>query len=389
MITVDRKQFSRAIELAGTVIERQNTIPALGTVKAVANGLLALEGTDLDTSTRAEIAYTGDTGTFCISSAAGVRSAVNAAGGEAVSLKPGDGNKLRIECGSLASNLAGNIDADDHPGAEPVSEEIFGCDIGTGEMAQIARVAAAISREKTRYYLNGICVSKVGEWLYRFAATDGHRLMWVDVPLPGATGEIPDATIIPRRPLEIAFNRFAKAKEAVRLSYGYATARNRRDGKLEIERKGMPRLSLASDLGGVRFSLTTKLIDGTYPDYSRVIPTGNDKFATLRRADLVQAIHALTPLSTEKMRAIKFTFTKGKIGLSLNSPDFGDSTFDVAAEHNADGLTIGFNGGYMLAMLAALRGDEVRFALADAGAPTLITDPADTAFGSVLMPMRV
>lgn len=387
MITVDRKEFSHALDLAATVVQRCNTIPILSTIKATANGSLTLESCDLGRFARVEMAYDGDEGEFVIAEPRGLRSAINAAGATETTLTKQD-KRLAVSCGAFDASLT-TMAADDHPAMERVQDERFGCDISATELRQIARVVPAISREETRYYLNGICVDKVSEWLYRFVATDGHRLFWVDVPLPGANGALDEKIIVPRAFLDVALARFVKAKEVIRLSFGGIAPTNQRGKTLDTSKGGSPRFALSADLGKLRFTLTTKLIDGNYPDYTRVIPTDATHVTRVKRRDLIQAIKALTPIATEKTRAVKLHFSEGKVRLSLRSPDNGDAGFEIASEGHAATIEIGFNGQYLLDCANSLTGDEVEFQMTDAGAATKIIDPADTAFGTVLMPMRV
>lgn len=388
MITVERNQLNRAIGFAANVIERRSTVPVLSTIKATANGSLSLEATDLDNYVTAELPYEGDHDSFCIPEPRGLRTAVNVAGGKEVQFTPGERSKLKLSCGALDGEL-NSYPSDDHPGSERIVEELFGCDMGAPEMHQISRILAAISTEETRYYLNGVCVRKVGDWLYRFCATDGHRLMWVDIPLPSATGDIADGTIIPRRLIQIALTNFPKAKEGARFSYGHAQRSNRPGETLNVENVGMPRVGFSGDFGGVRFTLVGKLIDGTYPDVDRVIPKDSPHFLRLKREALVRAINALTPLSTDRTRAIRVLLGES-VTIALQSPDIGNSSYKVEAEHNApEAVTIGFNAQYLLDMCSALRGDEIELRFTDEASPILIVDPSDTAFGAVQMPMRV
>lgn len=397
MITVDRKQFTRAIDLAGRVIERRNTIPALGALKIVANGALVLEGSDLDATTRVEMPYAAGAkkpkgeAEFCLPDAHRLRAALGHAGGEQIELTPDAAEKqVAVASGAFAGELR-TLPGDDHPGFEPVDQEEFACDIGAAELGQIARLLPAISTEETRYYLNGIAVWKVGDWLYRFASTDGHRLMTIDVPLPGATGLLPDdKIIIPKRWLTKALATFPKAKDGARFSFGFRNPPNSADKDLAPVKRGIPRVALAADLDGLRFTLATKLIDGTYPDVMRVFPSDPPHRATVACSDLIQAINTLTPFGSDKIRAIRLMFAKGEITCALKSYDLGDSRFTIGAEHDLPkDFSIGFNGQYLLDCLASLRGDEVTLGLTSPGAPTLIEDPADTAFRAVLMPMRV
>lgn len=388
MITVDRRQFSRAIKLASAVVEKRATIPILTGVKITANGALVIEGTNLDSFSRAELAYEGDAGEFFLEDPRGVVAAINAAGGDTVELTGGESNRVTVRAGQLHADLRG-LPADDHPGAERIVEQTFGCTVGATELAQIRRVMTAISTDECRYYLNGVHAHKVADWTYRFVATDGHRLMLVDVPLPDASGELPDSFIIPRRFLNQALNSFANPKDGLAFRVGRSAISNRRDKKLPLELKGT-RVALSGTSGGTTFELTGKLIDGTFPDYTRVFPADLAHFIRCTRAELAKAINSLTPLSTERTRAVRLFGSPGKLSVELKSPDKGDSRFEIDAEHNlpAD-FSIGFNGQYLLDMVAALTGDEIEIGLNDPAAPAVITDPADTAFKGVLMPMRV
>jgi DNA polymerase III subunit beta len=390
MIEVNREQFAKAIDFAAATVSRRSTIPVLSMLKAKANGSLALEGSDLDTFTRAEIPYQGGEVEFLLPEPRKVRTAVNTAGSAEVRITP-DGNRVGVVAGQLDSSLC-TLPADDHPGADAIAYEDFGVDLGAAELRQIARVVPAISTEETRYYLNGVAVFKVGDWLYRFVTTDGHRLMMVDVPLPNATGALPDGTIIPRRWINIALQHFIRAKDGARLTYGRTMVRNSGEGKtLPVETPGAPRITLSAKRDGATISLTGKLIDGTFPDYTRVVPSESAVVLRINRADLAHAINSLTPLSTGKTRAVKFDLSKpDKLTVSLHSPDIGESRFEVACEHNAPGaFTFGLNGQYALDMLGSFTGDEIVFGMMDAASPILINDPADTAFRGVQMPMRV
>lgn len=388
-ITLDRAAFAKALDLAGSVIQRRNTIPALGALKITANGALRMEGTDLDISTAAEIAYDGPAlDSFALMEPAKVRAAINAGGGKQIALAHAE-KRAQIVSGQLAASIA-TLPGADHPGADQIADQRFAVDLGGAELNAIARIMPAISTEETRYYLNGVCVHKIGEWLYRFAATDGHRMMIVDVPLPGAEGEIPDGTIIPRGFLQIMLGRFAKAKDTVCLRYGGRQLSNEPDKTLAPGGVGGARVAVAAALGPVRLTIASKLIDGTYPDYQRVIPGTWPHDVLVERSALCRAINALTPLATTKTRAVKITARPDGLRLSLQSVDLGDAHFDVPATHKLPSdFEIGFNGQYLLDCINALRGEEVLLGLTDAGAPTVIRDPADTAFLSVIMPMRV
>lgn len=390
MIEVNRKQFTRALDLAAAVVENRSTIPVLTNLKVTANGALRLEGSNLDNVTCAELPYEGEAGDFLLPHPRMLRSALNQAGGDAVSVAPGEDCAVEVRSGRLGSRLRG-LPAEDFPTVDRIGFEEFSATLGAAEFKQIARLLPAISQEETRYYLNGICVKRLDGWTYRFAATDGHKLMTVDIPLPDAVGTIPDNTIIPREWLTIVLSRLAKAKEGARLTYGRMAVPNNAGPDLPLAPGGQ-RVTMQGKLDGIVYSVTGKLIDGQYPDYQRVVPTESRYLVRTSRRELIQAISALASLSFEKsLRAVKLTFPTGKLRCELFSAELGTSVFDIDAEHNvaAEMQQIGFNAGYLLAMCNSLTGEEMQLHLTDSGAPAVITDPADTAFKGVLMPMRV
>ena len=135
--------------------------------------------------------------------------------------------------------------------------------------------------------------------------------------------------------------------------------------------------------------ITSKLIDGTFPDYQRVIPTGNDKALTLDRQSFAQAVDRVSTISSERGRAVKLAVSNGQLVLTVNSPDSGTATEELPVGYEADDIEIGFNARYLLDITGQLAGEEAVFMLADAGSPTLIRDGGDTGTLYVLMPMRV
>jgi len=144
----------------------------------------------------------------------------------------------------------------------------------------------------------------------------------------------------------------------------------------------------------IRFSigdvvLTSKLIDGTFPDYERVIPQGNDKKMEVDNTAFAQAVDRVSTLSSDKGRAVKLTITDGKLTLSVNNPDSGSATEELPVEYGFDPLEIGFNARYLLDISGQLESGTAEFQLADPGSPTMVRDGKDASALYVLMPMRV
>ena len=233
----------------------------------------------------------------------------------------------------------------------------------------IERTQFAISTEETRYYLNGIyfhAIESEGSLKLRAVATDGHRLARAELEAPSGAEGMP-GIIIPRKTVAELQKLVDDPDIAVTIELS--------DTKIRFT------------IGSV--VLTSKLIDGTFPDYQRVIPSGNDKKLTIDRQSFASAVDRVSTISSERGRAVKLTIADGQLTLTVNNPDSGSATDELAADYDSDPIEIGFNAKYLLDITAQLSGTEAIFMLADAGSPTLVRDTGDANALYVLMPMRV
>ncbi len=229
----------------------------------------------------------------------------------------------------------------------------------------IEKTRFAISTEETRYYLMGIFLHLVDDQL-RAAATDGHRLARVTVPRPDGAEGMPDV-IVPRKAIAELYRLVEELEGTVEISLSPTKIR----------------FGLGSAI------LTSKLIDGTFPDYNRVIPTANDKLLKLDPKSFSAGVDRVSTIASEKTRAVKISLDRDKVTLSVTSPENGLATEELAADYGADGLEIGFNARYLLDILGEIDGDTVEVHLADAAAPTLLRENDKSNALYVLMPMRV
>ena len=202
--------------------------------------------------------------------------------------------------------------------------------------------------------------------LLKAAATDGHRLARVTVARPDGAGGMPDV-IVPRK----CVAELRKLLDEV-------------DGSVELSLSPTKiRFGLGSAI------LTSKLIDGTFPDYSRVIPTANDKLLKIDPRSFEEGVDRVATIASEKTRAVKMALDKDRITLSVTSPENGTAAEEVSGDYAAAGFEIGFNARYLLDILGQIEGETVEVHLADAAAPTLIRENDKAAALYVLMPMRV
>lgn len=363
-ITIDRNDFSR--KLAGTkgFVEKRNTIPILGNVLLSAkDGKLFLKVTDLDKEFSdvidCDVTLPGKTTVPSGLLADIVRKLPS--GPIKISMAE-DGASVSISSGRSQFRLQA-LPASDFPditiGSFSHRFELPGAEL----LRLLKRTAFAISTEETRYYLNGIFLH-VHEANLMACATDGHKLSLVWQHMPAGAEGMP-GIIIPR----LAVAELMKILDDTMVSIEVS------DAKIRFSIGGMV--------------LTTKLIDGTFPDYQRVIPKGNDKEATVERLVLAGAADRVSTISSERGRGVKIDLTEGEMTLTVNSPDAGVATEMVSVIYGDEEISIGFNARYLAEALGILEGEQVIMKLNDPGSPCLMQGSGDADSLVVIMPMRV
>jgi DNA polymerase-3 subunit beta len=233
----------------------------------------------------------------------------------------------------------------------------------------IDRTRFAISTEETRYYLNGIYIhaTKNDEVpVIRAVATDGHRLARVEIVLPEGAAGMP-GIIVPRKTVLELRKLVDESEEEVQVALGESKIR--------------------CTLGEA--ALTSKLIDGTFPDYDRVIPSGNDKVLEVDCKSFAEAVDRVSTISTERSRAVKLTIERGSLVVSATSPENGTAIEELEVRYLDTAIEIGFNSRYLLDITEQIDGEGAQFVMADAASPTIVRDSADASALYVLMPMRV
>jgi DNA polymerase-3 subunit beta len=372
--TIERATLLRCLSHVQSVVERRNTIPILSNVliDADAGGSVRVMATDLDLQVVESMSASSvdQPGAITVSAHLLFDIARKLPEGSQVSLTTSE-NRLEVKAGRSNFKLP-TLPRDDFPviveGDLPTSFEL-----PARLLAElIDRTRFAISTEETRYYLNGIFlhVTDEDEPLLKAAATDGHRLARFTVSRPEGAAGMPDV-IIPRK----AVGELRKLlDEAI-------------DSNVLIDLSASKIRFTMGGEGGV--VLTSKLIDGTFPDYSRVIPTANDKLLKVDPKLFFSGVDRVATIATEKTRAVKIGLDQDRVTLSVTSPDNGTAAEEIAADYRAEALEIGFNANYLKDILGQIDSDTVELHLADAGAPTLIRENEQARALYVLMPMRV
>lgn len=370
-ITLERSNLLKSLNHVHRVVERRNTIPILSNVLLRASGAdLELKATDLDLEiTEAVAAMVEQPGATTVPAHLLYEIVRKLPEGSEVRLATNpDGGSMTVQSGRSKFSLQCLPEADFPDLTAGSFSHRFKLKATDLKML-IDRTQFAISTEETRYYLNGIFFHTIeagGDLKLRAVATDGHRLARADVEAPSGSEGMP-GIIIPRKTV----GELQKLVDNPDLMVTVEVS----DAKI--------RLTIGSII------MTSKLIDGTFPDYQRVIPTNNDKEMRVDCQSFTRAVDRVSTISSERGRAVKLSLADGQLTLTVNNPDSGSATEEVAVGYEHDPLEIGFNAKYLLDITAQLSGEDAVFMLADAGSPTLVRDTASDDALYVLMPMRV
>ncbi len=368
---IEKSTLLKTLSHVQSIVEKRNTIPVLSNVRIEAlPDSISFKATDMDTEiteiTDAKIEETGATTAPAHMLYDIVRKLSD--GAEVAVTFPDEKGQLSISSHRSKFSLP-TIAVEDFPviaGDElPISFEMKKEDLKD----VIDRTQFAASTEETRYYLNGLYIHAKTEGetkVLRTVATDGHRLACVESPLPQGAEKL-SGVIIPRKTV-------AEIRKLLDDSDSQNVSLSLSENKICFVLKDV--------------TLTSKLIDGTYPDYERVIPTGNDKVLELSVKDLSKAVDRVSVVA-EHTRAIKLITNKNHLLITTSSPELGSALEELEASYEAEALEVGYNFRYLLDILSEIKGETVQITFSDASSPSIIRDTADSAAIYVLMPMRV
>ena len=369
--TIEKAVLLKTLSHVQNIVEKRNTVPVLSNVRIEAgNDGISFKATDMDTEITeivdAKILENGATTAPAHMLYDIVKKLSD--GSEVELIYPDEKEQLSIASGRSKFSLS-TIDVADFPAISadslPTSFSIK-CD---DFKDVIDRTQFAASTEETRYYLNGLYIHPKNEGdtkVLRIVATDGHRLACVETPLPEGAENM-QGVILPR-----------KTVGEIRKLLDDTTAEN---------------VNISLSDSKVRFvlddvTLASKLIDGTYPDYERVIPTSNNKILELNVKNLATAVDRVSVVA-ERTRAVKMIVNTNHVTITTSSPEWGSAVEEVEALYDNEALEVGYNFRYLLDILANIKGDNAKISFSDGSSPSVIHDTSDSSAIYVLMPMRV
>ena len=364
-LSLSREALLKPLQQAAGVVEKGKPMPILANIMLNAkDGQLEMTGTDLEVQLVGKVGVNAATdGAITVPA----RKLVDICRELPENAELGaelKNAKLEVRSGRFRSSLS-TLPAADYPSVDTSSADLT-VEMESGELYKLLnRTGFSMAQQDVRYFLNGMLL-ELGEGKVRGVATDGHRLALCDLPDASVSGET-KKVIVPRKGI-LELQRLLPEV----------------DGKVSLS-VGSNHVQLTTE----SFTLTSKLVDGNFPDYARVIPKEGDKTLTADKDELRQALARTSILAHEKNRGIRFSLTKGQLQLSANNPEQEEAEELVSVKYDGDDLEMGFNVGYLQDVLNALESDQARITLTDASSSALIEDPKHDDALYVVMPMKL
>jgi len=372
-ITIARDELLTGLQRVQGIVEKRNTMPILSNIllETKQDGI-ELVATDLEIGVRGHYkAEVREAGAVSLSARKLYELLKEVTDGE-ITLETHENNWVQIQVGRSRFKMAG-IAASEFPALPTIEREGRVAVSGSGLASLIRKTLFAVGDNDARYILNGLLITlrtSDKKVTMKLVGTDGHRLAVAEQDLPAGTGgDLPTElqAIIPR-----------KAAQEIR--------------RLLEEEDGEPLLGFTKNLVTFQKSglfLTSRVMEGTYPNYQQVIPKESAKKAVIERAALESALRRVAVLSKDKTNAVKVMLQNGSITLHTSSPDVGEATEDLPAQYRGESLTTGFNARYLLDALAAMDGDQVHLEISSAVSPCVLKSDGAPGFLCVVMPMKI
>ena len=363
---ISREALIKPLQLVAGVVERRQTLPVLSNILLVAEGdQLSMTGTDLEVELvgRVTLSEPAEAGSITVPARKLMDICKSLPDNAIIEVKLTDA-KVVIKAGRTRFTLT-TLPATEFPNVEDC-EQSFELTLSQDKLRHlIDQTGFSMAQQDVRYYLNGMMM-EVSDGMIRSVSTDGHRLA-TSVTVAETANETSEQIIIPRKGI----------LELARLLQG-----------------GDEPLKLVVGTNHIRahvadYIFTSKLVDGKFPDYQRVIPRGGDKIVLGNRQELRQVFSRIAILSNEKYRGVRLTLTSGFLKVMANNPEQEEAEETIAIDYQGESLEIGFNVNYLIDVLSIINSDIVRFTLSDSNSSALVEGYDEEGSVFVVMPMRM
>jgi DNA polymerase-3 subunit beta len=362
---IQRDALLRPLQAVSGIVERRHTLPILANVLLEQkDGRLYVTATDLEMQITATTELAGKEGQATTVAARKLQDLLRALPDASTLNVEATGNRMTVRAGRSRFNLQ-TLPAADYPRISVGTEQLQSLSLPQKDLRRLLRLAEfAMAQQDIRYYLNGMLLVVDGATL-QAVATDGHRLSWASLPVEGSYNR--QEVILPRKTVLELAKLLEDVDDPVTLDILANQARFR--------------------FGNVE--LVSKVVDGKFPDYNRVIPTSHSRAFELARTELLAALQRAAILSNEKFRGVRLVLAEGTLRIVCTNSEQEEAEEELEVGYQGEGLDIGFNVTYLLDVLANVTSERVRFAFGDANSSALVTMPEREDYKYVVMPMRI
>jgi DNA polymerase-3 subunit beta len=368
--SIDKETFLKSLQKVQGIVEKRNTMPILSNVLIEAIGdTILITATDLEVGIRSSYPAKVDSEGKITVSAKKLYEIIKELPDQEIFFSVKDNDWVAIVCGKAQFSIVG-LSSDEFPPFPKVSEESLISMKGSILKGMIEKTSYAICHDETKYNLNGIYIKLAeegGSPLLRMVATDGHRLAIAEKEVEGTVSrELTGGVIMPKK----GVFELRKISEE-------------EDGDILI---GFMDNSAVIKKGNTL--VVMRLVDGEFPDYTRVIPANNDKVLAVGREALLHSLKRMSILSSEKFKGIKFELDENSLELSTSNPELGEAREEIEVSYPGSQLMVRFNARYLMDVLQVLDDEQVEIVLRDELSPAIVK-PTGTGSLAVIMPMRL
>jgi DNA polymerase-3 subunit beta len=362
---IPRDALLKPLQAVSGIVERRHTLPILANVLLEQrNGQLHVTATDLEMQITAVAELAGKDGAATTVGARKLQDLLRALPDDAQINVDATGSKMTVRAGRSRFNLQ-TLAASDYPRISVGQEQLQSLSLPQREFRALIKLAEfAMAQQDIRYYLNGMLLV-IDKGSLQAVATDGHRLSWASIAIGG---DYTRAEVILPRKTVLELSKLLEDSDASVTIDLLASQARFRFGNVE---------------------LVSKVVDGKFPDYNRVIPTGHGKRIELERATLLSALQRAAILSNEKFRGVRLVLGEGQLRIICTNSEQEEAEEELPVGYSGEPLDIGFNITYLLDVLSNVESDKVNFAFGDANSSALVTLPERDDYKYVVMPMRI